>query len=247
MRSSLPRRPMHLGLAMIMGCTMGLWPAIVAASDAYTASQYLQIQRWREQASAQAHRQALQSCHLEAHAQQLPAGDASRSAPRPEPAISRELLWMLQRDQSAREVYYALNTPVSRQRFKQVDADNLPRLRRILAQGFPIPATVGLEASQAALTLLIHADTAPELQRLVYRQILQLQAEQQLPRGFALTMRMARPAVVGAIAMELKPESSASAGHPPSPATAPTDGCYHKQYTAAYLQQLRHTAAAVNF
>ncbi|MHC1479921.1 hypothetical protein ACYJW8_06685 [Frateuria aurantia] len=247
MQSSLSRRPMALGLAMTMGCTIGLWPVIVAASDAYTSSQYLQIQRWREQASTQAHRQALQSCHLEVHAQQLPAGDASRSAPRPEPVLSRELLWMLQRDQSAREVYYALNTPVSRQRFKQVDADNLPRLRRILAQGFPTPATVGPEASQAALTLLIHADAAPELQRSVYRQILQLQAERQLPWGFALTMRMDRPAVVGAIAVKLKPDPSASAGHPPPPATAPADDCYAKQYAAAYHQQLRHTAAAVNF
>lgn len=243
MRFRLTHRLAALMPAISSGCTLILWPALAAANGTYTASQYQQMQHWREQASATAHRQALQACRLAAHPRQLPAGDA----PSHHSALSRELLRMLQQDQSAREVYYALQTPASHQRFKQVDADNLPRLRRILASGFPTPATVGLDASEAALTLVIHADAAPELQRSTYRQILQLEAERKLPRNFALTMPLVRPAVLGPIAAQRRPEPSAATVARSAAAIQHGDACYASQYSTAYHQQLRRTAAAIRF
>lgn len=88
------------------------------------------------------------------------------------PALQRELLLLVERDQDARK--FAMNgatdtdlpdTDPRVMQMAKVDAANLHRLKQIIHQdGFPTPAMVGFNGVQAAFLLTQHADSDPAFQ-----------------------------------------------------------------------------------
>jgi hypothetical protein len=97
------------------------------------------------------------------------------------PALRKELLEMEQRDQDARSRMVAAMAAAdladddpTRVHTRQVDADNLRRLKHIIIQdGFPTITLVGVDGVQAAFLLTQHADTDPEFQEKILKVVTQ--------------------------------------------------------------------------
>lgn len=86
------------------------------------------------------------------------------SAPPTHPGLGAELLWMSGQDQAARQG--DLNDPQVGKRMLAVDARNLPRIEKIIAEhGFPTVAMVGQDGFNAAWLLVQHADADPGFQQ----------------------------------------------------------------------------------
>ena len=84
------------------------------------------------------------------------------------PALQRELLLMVERDQSARQAWNINNNDQNSPEIiaaKRVDADNLRRFKQIIRwDGFPNAKMVGYNGVAAAWLLLQHADSDPNFQ-----------------------------------------------------------------------------------
>ena len=89
------------------------------------------------------------------------------------PALQRELLLRVERDQVARRSLMNGVVPQADPRLTElahVDADNLHRLKQIIHQdGFPTPEMVGFNGVQAAFLLTQHADSDPAFQARMLR------------------------------------------------------------------------------
>jgi hypothetical protein len=81
--------------------------------------------------------------------------------------LQRELILRGERDQAARGVTKSSTTGrgLDMEHTKEVDADNLRRLKHIIRQdGFPTARMVGYDGLQAAWLLVQHADSDPAFQ-----------------------------------------------------------------------------------
>lgn len=86
------------------------------------------------------------------------SGPTAGTGPRIDPALRDELLTLESRDQAAR-------APGAANR-AAIDAANLARFREIVDQrGWPSRDVVGVEATNAAATIALHADADPAFQR----------------------------------------------------------------------------------
>lgn len=82
------------------------------------------------------------------------------------PGLRTELLRMSEKDQTAR--LGDLNDPQTAKRMLAVDARNLPRIVKIIAEhGFPTTEMVGRDGFNAAWLLVQHADADPAFQQRV--------------------------------------------------------------------------------
>jgi hypothetical protein len=83
------------------------------------------------------------------------------------PMLQRELILRSDQDQAARGVTKSSTTgrDLDMEYMKEVDADNLRRLKHIIRQdGFPTARVVGYDGLQAAWLLVQHADSDPAFQ-----------------------------------------------------------------------------------
>ena len=83
------------------------------------------------------------------------------------PLLQRELILRSEQDQAARGVtkFSETGRGLDMEYMKEVDADNLGRLKHIIHQdGFPTARMVGYDGLQAAWLLVQHADSDPEFQ-----------------------------------------------------------------------------------
>lgn len=92
---------------------------------------------------------------------------AERDAPAPtDPALRQRLLDMEKVDQEVRSKDFATMTQADLKHWMDVDAANLPQIRKIVAEhgGLPRRAEVGADGVSAAWILVQHADADPAFQ-----------------------------------------------------------------------------------
>jgi hypothetical protein len=106
---------------------------------------------------------------------------------------------MLRLDQNARAISVAFGDDESTTRVKEVDADNLAILKRIVSNhGFPTVDEVGGAGANAMLMLVAHADEDGEFQRYTLRKMDDEVAKGRLPAMYPAVLKSIRPNIAGA-------------------------------------------------
>lgn len=162
-----------------------------------------------------------------------------------DPTLAKSLMKMLRLDQNARAVFMSLGTRKSKIKAQEVDSSNLVQLRRILRKGFPTTHAVGFAASNAALILVIHADSDLKLQKSALM-MLRVEAKSgAVPLSFPLVLETVRKGILGVGSVKKKRIASEQ------PATITKvkehgSECFTRIYTAKLYENYKRLFSAAN-
>jgi hypothetical protein len=144
-----------------------------------------------------------------------------------------ELMTLLRYDQNARAVYVALGNQSSREKAREVDAENLQRIKPVILNAFPDLKAVGYEGSNAALVLAIHADSDPVFQKEALAKVQEAAKRGDVPVNFPIIFQTVRSKVAG------KSAATTSSPHAAAPSVETKEECFQREYSERFNEYLK--------